>query len=129
MHMQHGYEAQKFRTTCSTNMQHDQAAWKSSRDMHTPYSRPYFSPWPVDLDSGSRFPVWCSKGRKNARICAFFFRSLPLSIFALDFLTLPRSFLCFKLASGEEAQVPTSDYNLSPASESVKVTELELNIC
>jgi hypothetical protein len=30
--MQHGHEAQKFRT----DVQHEQVAWKSSRDMHTP---------------------------------------------------------------------------------------------
>jgi hypothetical protein len=108
--MQNGHKAQKFRT----GMQHEQAAWKSSR-MQQGHAYTSLKTLAFSLSSGfglwnrfplssgfglwNWFPVWFGKGRKKRKfvllsvaLCAFVF-------FMLFFLCSCMIFFCMELAS------------------------------
>jgi hypothetical protein len=66
-------------------MQHEQAAWKSSIDMHTQNSKLLLYPpaeWIWALEPGFQ---WFGKGRKKKPIRAIFFRARRFRFFALFF--------------------------------------------
>ncbi len=82
-------------------MQHEQAAWRSSRDMQTSYSRPLFFPCRVDSGSGICFQCAAANGEK-AHIRVFSFTLDIFAFFALVFLCAFTFLFCFAATFAEQ---------------------------
>jgi hypothetical protein len=97
------------------DMQHKQAAWKSNRDMHTPYSRSLLFPLSSGLGLWNPVSNVVRQREEKERIRAFSLRSALLLFFAFVFL---RAFVLFFLRargseSANKARAPASVYEES----------------
>jgi hypothetical protein len=133
--MQHRHDSHEA-WACSIHIQHVRTDWTSSMDNWTcihPIQEPYISLCPVDLDSGTMFPVWCGTGgKKRFFFCTrrFCFFELPSPCIALHSRPRKREkkqgrshlpityhgvnstvlYICTRLLNGKDMQILTISY-------------------